>query len=111
VPAQVDEQPGRDGVELPDMTEGEGPQERAERRGARTPMNSRFIAPCLSTAMSSMLSAPAIIPATPRWDLQAGVSTAGLVDPDMLLDKVLQRCVASLAANVALAEPTWLAGQ
>ena len=32
--------------------------------GARTPPNSNAIAPCRSTSMSSMLSAPATIPAT-----------------------------------------------
>jgi hypothetical protein len=29
--AEVDQQPGRDRVELPNMAEGEGPQERPER--------------------------------------------------------------------------------
>jgi len=41
--------------------------------GDRTPLNNRFIPPCLRTSMSLMLSAPATIPATSagtfRWAL------------------------------------------
>jgi len=33
LPAQVAQQAGVNGVELPDVTEGEGPQERPQRRG------------------------------------------------------------------------------
>ena len=42
---------------------GGGAQERAQRGRARTPPNNTGIAPCRSRSMSSMLSAPAIIPA------------------------------------------------
>ncbi|WP_326697364.1 hypothetical protein OG909_08505 [Streptomyces sp. NBC_01754] len=39
---------------------------------ARAPVNRRFIAPCRSRSMSSMLSAPAAIPATSAITFAAG---------------------------------------
>jgi len=44
--------------------------------GARIPSNSRSIAPCRNSAMSSIESAPAIIPA-----ISAGTFSAGLAPP------------------------------
>ncbi len=60
-PAQ---EPGSDRVELADVAEGERPQERASVEGAYAPVKTLPIAPWRRTAMSSMLSAPATIPAT-----------------------------------------------
>jgi hypothetical protein len=57
---KVRHEPGGDGVELAHVPEREGPQERAERRRA----NKRPIPPCRNRPMSSMLSAPAAMPAT-----------------------------------------------
>ena len=46
------------------MTEGERPQERPQRRRRPDPSNNRPIAPCRSTSMSAIESAPITIPAT-----------------------------------------------
>ncbi len=54
----------RAGFELPDMAEDECAQELAQRRGAYAPVKTLTIAPNRSSAMSSMLSAPATISAT-----------------------------------------------
>jgi hypothetical protein len=61
---QCGQQPGGDRVELADMAEGEQPQEAAQRRRARMPMNSRGMPPWRSRSTSSIESAPHTIPAT-----------------------------------------------
>ena len=58
--------------------------------GARIPPNNARMAPCRSTSMSSMLSAPAAIPATRHGDLQLRVHPARPAEPDMLRGQVLQ---------------------
>ena len=46
--------------------------------GARTPPNKSAIAPCRSTSMSSMLSAPAAIPATRQGTFRSGFTPVRL---------------------------------
>ena len=58
--------------------------------GARTPVNNRPIAPCRNRAMSSIESAPAIMPATSAGTFNRAFAAAGLADPDMRTDQVLQ---------------------
>ena len=58
--------------------------------GARTPPNSVLIAPCRSTSMSSIESAPAAIPATRHGDLQVRVDAALAARADVLRDQVRQ---------------------
>ena len=50
-------------LQMEHVPPGEGPEDDPSVDGARTPPNRAGIAPCRSTSMSSMLSAPAIIPA------------------------------------------------
>ena len=83
LPAQVDRQPGRDRVELTDMTKGERAQARPSGKGARTPSDSRGIPPWRSSAMSSMQSARRP-PPRPSWDLRVRVDPARSVDPRVL---------------------------
>ena len=78
LPAQVDRQPGRDRVELTDITKGERAQERPSVKGARTPSDSRGIPPWRSSAMSSMQSAPATIPATKLGIFRPALTPPGL---------------------------------
>ena len=90
--AQVDQQPGRDRVELPDMPERERPQERPSVEGTRTPPNRRSIAPCRSKAMSLIESAPAIMPAT-----SAGTFTSAPEPPGL----PIRTCSAARSCNPA----------
>ena len=61
---QPGQEPGGDRVELADVTEGEPRRNDPNVEGAYGPVEDPPIAPCRSSAMSSMLSAPATIPAT-----------------------------------------------
>ncbi len=65
-----------DGGELADMPVGELPQELAQGCGAYTAPKSRGIPPERTTSRSSMLSAPAAIPAMIEVTLPAGFTPA-----------------------------------
>ena len=58
--------------------------------GARIPPNSAGIAPCRSRSMSSMLSAPAIIPATRHGTFSCAFTPHRAINPDMLCDQAAQ---------------------
>jgi len=60
--------------------------------GARTPVNSRSIAPCRSTSMSSMESAPTTIPATSEVTFSGAFAVP---------DPVRVRCSASRSCSPA----------
>ncbi len=64
MPAQREQEPRGDGVELADVPERERPQERPQRLGAYARANNRPIPPWRSTAISWTESAPATIPPT-----------------------------------------------
>jgi hypothetical protein len=74
---QPGQQPSVDRVELPDVPEVKAAQEGAERR-ARTPVNTRVIAPWRKTSRSSMPSAPVSIPATTHEAFAAAFGQAPL---------------------------------
>jgi hypothetical protein len=64
VPGKVDQQPGRDRIELPDMAEVNARKNVPSVDGARTPQNNRDMPPWRSTSMFAIDSAPATMPAT-----------------------------------------------
>ena len=61
---QIRQQQAAHLLQLQHVPPGERPQERAQRGRGADPPNSTGIAPCRNRSMSSMLSAPATIPAT-----------------------------------------------
>ena len=71
-------------VELAGMAEGELPQQRPQSRGAYTPSKRVFIPPQRTTSRSSMLSAPAHMPA-----ITVANFGAGLADPEAILGSLI----------------------
>jgi len=83
-------QPRGHRVELPDMTEREGAQERSERRGSPDPgEQAAHRAVPQQVRVVDRVRAGAH-PRDQGRDLQVGVGTAGLVDPGVLAEQVLQ---------------------
>ena len=90
LPAQVDQQPGRDRVELPDMPKHEGPQERPQRRrGVDTGEQPAHRAVPQQRHVLDRVGAGDHA-RDQRRDLQSGVPAAGLPDPHVLSDQRLQ---------------------
>jgi hypothetical protein len=72
---------------------------------ARTPVNSRFIAPCRSRSMSSIESAPATIPATRALTLAGAFGDGTLRCSASNSDKPARSANASTGASPAYDMP------
>ena len=66
-----------DGVQLAHVAPGKRPQNDPRMDGARIPPNTSVMAPCRRTSTSSMLSAPAAMPATSRGSSGTGSPRPG----------------------------------